>query len=236
MKALCQLSAMVAIALGLTVLSFMFTLTDVRTESVALTLFTVGIPALLLTLWARPETPHPDLLRRLLRFVLPAAIVTTIFGVGVYTFFYELVLRGVNAYQIPPEAVAQWEAYTGLSYQADEGFGEAAATIVAQTALSTFVSFAAFGLILFLEPPSRLFTGWAPVSPDKRPAWLALALAIIYVVVLFTPVTASYFGLVTPGGPEAEVMLVTLPLWFLILRALWRAKLFDRLLTVGDRS
>jgi cation-transporting ATPase E len=116
-------------------------------------------------------------------------------------------------------------------------FGPAAATIVAQTALSTFVSFAAFGLILFLEPPSRLFTGWAPVSPDKRPVLLALALAIIYVVVLVTPITADYFGLVTPGvrGPEWKVMLVTLPLWFLTLRTIWRARLFDRLLTVGDR-
>jgi hypothetical protein len=31
-------------------------------------------------------------------------------------------------------------------------------------------------------------------------------------------------------------MLVTVPLWFLSLRTIWRAKLFDRLLTVGDRS
>ena len=76
------------------------------------------------------------------------------------------------------------------------------------------------------------------MSPDKRPALLALALAVIYVVVLVTPITANYFGLVTPGvqGPELKVMLVTVPLWFLILRTIWRAKLFDRLLTVGDRS
>jgi cation-transporting ATPase E len=76
------------------------------------------------------------------------------------------------------------------------------------------------------------------VSPDKRPALLVLALAIIYVVVLVTPITANYFGLVTPGpqGPELKVMLITLPLWFLSLRTIWRAKLFDRLLTVGDRS
>ncbi len=160
---------------------------------------------------------------------------TMVFGVGIYTFFDKLVLKGVSTYHIPPDAAARWEAYTGLTYDT-VGFGEAAATIVAQTALSTFVSFAAFGLILFLEPPFRFFTGWAPVSPDKRPALLALALAIIYVVVLFTPVTASYFGLVTPGGPEGKVMLVTLPLWFLSLRTIWRAKLFDRLLTVGDRS
>ena len=206
-------------------------------SQVALTLFTVGLPTLFLTWWARPEPPHPDLLRRLLRFVLPAAIVTMVFGVGIYTFFYEFVLQGVSAYHIPPDAAARWSAYTGLTYDT-VGFGVAAATIVAQTALSTFVSFAAFGLILFLEPPFRFCTGWAPVSPDKRPALLALALAIIYVVVLVTPVTANYFGLVTPGvqGPELKVMLVAMPLWFLILRTIWRAKLFDRLLMVGDRS
>jgi cation-transporting P-type ATPase E len=207
-------------------------------SQVALTLFTVGIPTLLLTWWARPETPQPDLLRRLLRFVLPAAIVTTIFGVGIYTFFYTIIEQGVQTTAIPADAVARWEAYTGLLYQTDAGFGVAAASIVAQTALSTFVSLAAFGLILFLEPPFRFFTGWVPVSPDKRPALLALALAIIYVVVLVTPITANYFGLVTPGpqGPELKVMLITLPLWFLSLRTIWRAKLFDRLLTVEDRS
>jgi len=53
--------------------------------------------------------------------------------------------------------------------------------------------------------------------------------------VLFTPTAANYFGLVTPGGPEGKVMMVTLPLWFLSLRTIWRAKLFDRLLSVEDR-
>lgn len=205
-------------------------------SQVALTLFTVGIPTLLLTWWARPETPRPDLLRRLMAFVLPAAVVTAVFGVGVYTYFYTLIEKGFQMTAIPAEAVASWEAYTGLTYQTDAGFGAAAATIVAQTALSTFVSLAAFGLILFLEPPISFFAAWAPVSPDKRPALLALALAIIYVVVLVTPVTANYFGLVTPGGPEGKVMMVTLPLWILSLRTIWRAKLFERLLTVGEST
>jgi cation-transporting ATPase E len=223
-------SMLIIIAISMIGLGFPY-----EPSQVALTLFTVGIPTLLLTWWARPETPRPDLLRRLVCFVLPAAIVTMIFAVGIYTFFYEFVLKGITSYHIPPDAAARWQAYTGLSYQTDKDFGPAAATIVAQTALSTFVSFAAFGLIVFLEPPTRLFSGWVGVSPDKRPALLALALAIIYVAVLVTPITANYFGLVTPGGPEWKVMLVTLPLWFLILRTIWRLKLFDRLLTVGDR-
>jgi cation-transporting P-type ATPase E len=226
-------SMLIIIAISMIGLGFPY-----EPSQVALTLFTVGLPTLFLTWWARPEAPKPDLLRRLLCFVLPAAIVTMAFGVGIYTFFYEFILKGVTSYHIPPGAAARWEAYTGLTYQTDAEFGTAAATIVAQTALSTFVSFAAFGLILFLEPPFRFFAGWAPVSPDKRPALLALALAVIYVVVLVTPLTANYFGLVTPGvqGPEWKVMLVTLPLWFLCLRTIWRAKLFDRLLTVGDNN
>lgn len=226
-------SMLIIIAISMIGLGFPY-----EPSQVALTLFTVGLPTLFLTWWARPEPPHPDLLGRLLRFVLPAAILTMIFGVGIYTYFYELVLSGVNSYHIPADAAARWEAYTGLTYQVDADFGTAAATIVAQTALSTFVAFASFGLILFLEPPYRLFTGWAPVSPDKRPAILALVLAIIYVIVLVTPVTANYFGLVTPGiqGPEIKVMLITLPLWFLLLRLIWRARLIDKLLTVGDNS
>jgi len=110
--------------------------------------------------------------------VLPAAIVTTVFGVGIYTYFYTLIEKGLNTTVIPTDALAKWQAYN-----VDAGFGAAAATIVAQPALSTFVSFAAFGLILFLEPPLRFFTSWTSQSPDKRPALLALALAVIYVIV-----------------------------------------------------
>jgi cation-transporting ATPase E len=203
---------------------------------VALTLFTVGLPGLLLARWARAETPRPGLLRRLLLFVLPAAIVTTAFAVAIYAFFYTFVLTGANAYVIPPGAAARWEEYTGLDYQVDTGFGAAAATIVAQTALSTFVSFAAFGLILFLAPPSRFFAGWTTPTADRRPALLALALALIYLVVIATPAIASSFGLVTPGGPEPIAMLISLPLWFFALRTIWRTKLFERLLAVEDES
>jgi len=70
--------------------------------------------------------------------------VTAIFGVGIYTFFYTIIEKGVQTAAIPADAIARWQAYTGLTYQADTGFGDAAAAIVAQTALSTFVSFAAF--------------------------------------------------------------------------------------------
>jgi cation-transporting ATPase E len=222
-------STLIIIAISMIGLGFPY-----EPAQVSLTLFTVGIPTLFLTRWARPQPPRPDLLRSLARFVIPAAIVTTIFGVVIYTLFYNLILNGVSQQVIPPRVVARFENYTGLTYNVDAEFGAAAATIVAQTALSIFVSLAAFGLILFLEPPFRFFTGWTAQSPDKRPALLALGLSLIFIFVIRTPDLANYFGLLTPGGPEFRIILVIMPLWFLILRLIWRAKLFERFLSVED--
>jgi cation-transporting ATPase E len=41
--------------------------------------------------------------------------------------------------------IAAFESYTGLTYGTDTDFAEAAATLGAQTGLSTFVSLASFG-------------------------------------------------------------------------------------------
>ena len=203
---------------------------------VALTVFTVGIPSLMLTRWARPEPPEPDVLRRLARFVLPAGIVTAVMGTLVYAGFYRLIQNGVTSNHVPLRAAERWSTYTGVTV-GDANFETVTATIVAQSALSGFVSFAAFGLLLFLEPPNRFFTGWTTVSPDKRPAWLALGLAGVMVAVLNIDAVANYFGLVTPGhGPEWLVYAVALPVWFLLLRTIWRRRWFERVLGLDDQA
>jgi len=105
---------------------------------------------------------------------------------------------------------------------------------VAQTNLSIFVSLTAFFLILFLEPPFRIFTGWTKGSPDRRPALLALGLFVVFMVVILTPTLANYFGLLRAGELERDVMLVAVPLWFLALRTAWQTKFFERFLSVDD--
>ncbi|MFN8444666.1 MAG: HAD-IC family P-type ATPase [Caldilineaceae bacterium] len=53
-------------------------------SQVALTTFTVGVPAFFLTLWAKPRTVEPNILQSLVRFVLPVALLTMLMGVGIY--------------------------------------------------------------------------------------------------------------------------------------------------------
>jgi cation-transporting ATPase E len=196
---------------------------------VGLTLLTVGVPTLFLTMWARPTPPDPHMLASLARFVLPAGVVTAAGGVAVYAYLYTKVSQGVLDSTMPTSVVRSFESYTGLAYT-DAGFREAAATIGAQTGLSTFVSFAAFALILFLEPPHRIFASWTPTSPDKRPAVLVALLVLAFVAVLFTPALSDYFGLTGPASPVFTSVLPTLVVWFLVLTAMFRFRVLDRIL------
>ena len=155
-----------------------------------LTLLTVGVPTLFLTMWARPEPPDPQLLTRLWRFVVPAVVVTAAGGVALYAYHYTFLSAGIA--DAPEFVLESFERYTGVSSD-DVGFPEAAATIGAQTALSTFVSYAAFLLILFLRPPNRFFASWARPDGDRRPALNAI-----------TRLRTSQAGRLSPSGRVQE--------------------------------
>jgi cation-transporting ATPase E len=197
---------------------------------VGLTLFTVGIPTLFLATWARPSAPDPHLLATLGRFVVPAGLVTAGGGVAVYAYLYTHVTQGLANPATRAGFIKEFERYTGLRYGVDAGFSEAAATVGAQTGLSTFVSLASILLILFLEPPSRLFASWTVPSPDRRPVILVAILVAVLVGVLFTPALSGYFGLTGPARPVYTAVLPTLVVWFLALSAAYRLRLLDGVL------
>ncbi len=197
--------------------------------NVGLTLLTVGVPTLFLTTWARPTRPDPQLLTTLWRFVVPAVVVTAAGGVGVYAFHYTTLLDGLSRADAPAGFLTAFERFTGLSSD-DVGFAEAAATIGAQTALSTFVSYAAFLLILFLRPPHRFFASWTRPDGDRRPAVLVAALVVAFSAGLFVPAFTGYFGLTDAADPVFRTVLPALVVWFAVLSAMYRARLLERAL------
>lgn len=116
------------------------------------------------------------------------------------------------------------------SYNADADFAGAAATLGAQTGLSTFVGPASFVLVLFLLPPHRFLAAWtAPVS-DRRPAWLVLGLIVVFAGVVGTPTLSSYFGLTGAARPVFLVVLPVLVCWSAIMWVVLRFRLMDRML------
>lgn len=197
---------------------------------VALVLFTVGVPTMVLTAWAAPEPLTDRLFASLARFVMPVSVVTAVFGGLLYVGVYEATRRGLVAHTLPGRVVARYELFTGVAASQSE-FTERAATIVAQTGLTTFTSVTAFVLILFLVPPRRMFTGWAPLSADRRPGLLAAGLFVVLLVILAVKPLATYFYLVRDPGIGIAVLL-TVPPWFLTLRAAWRHSVLDRMLSL----
>jgi cation-transporting ATPase E len=199
-----------------------------------LTLFTVGLPTLFLTAWARPVPPDPHLLGTLGRFVIPAAVLTAGGGVAVYASLYTRVASGFTDGNVPAGVIREFERYTGLTYGVDADFTDAAATIGAQTGLSTFVSLASVLLILVLAPPTRWFAAWTRPTGDKRPAILVAGLLAVLVAALFTPAVSNYFGLTGAVPPVYNTVLPVLAAWFVVLAAAYRFRVLDRLLGLRE--
>ncbi|RIK41304.1 MAG: haloacid dehalogenase [Chloroflexi bacterium] len=194
------------------------------------TAITVGLPAFFLTLWARPQAKTEPLLPALARFVLPVALWSMLIGVALYTFVYYRTGLALSEAFIPPGLIARFERYTGMTYQVDQQFGLTATTIVAQTALSVFLSLGALVLILFLEPPVALLATWRTVSPDRRPALLAVGLMVLLVAALYVPAVANFLGFLPPFRPIWRDILVALMVWALGLWLIWRKRWVERLL------
>jgi cation-transporting ATPase E len=176
-----------------------------------LTLLTVGIPSVALAAWARPDlAPGPPGLRRVFHFVLPAAVTLALVELGVHLMAY-LSALGTT----PAEAAAG-----------------APATAIAQSAVTSVGILCGLLLVVFVEPPSETWVGGDDLSGDWRPGLLALGLALIYATLLAVPNLRAFFSLVPLDGQAYVLLVVTAALWALVVRQLWRTRLFERFLDV----
>ncbi|MEM7126780.1 MAG: HAD-IC family P-type ATPase [Chloroflexota bacterium] len=217
--------ALIIIAVMMVGLNFPF-----EPSQLGLTTFSVGLPAFMVTLWARPEERNEPLLSSMVRFVLPFALWTMLLAVILFSFFHFQVSDSLADAELPERAIERFEQLTGLTAGVDAEFSEVAATLVAQTVLSTFVSLATMLLVLFLHPPIPFFTGWRPLSSDWRPAIMTVVLAIAFVVAIDIRPVSDYFGIA--GMPEWVLAILggLLVVWLLGFRLILRRRWVDKLL------
>jgi cation-transporting ATPase E len=187
-----------------------------------LTLLSVGIPTVLLAVWARPgrRVANPTLPQRLAHFVIPAALVAGVLGLVVFyaPLLYRLSLMGAQ--------VANQEAAQRLTSQGGLiGAG--------QTALTAFLVIVGLLLVVFVEPPYRWWVGADAYSGDKRPLLLALGLAVAFVIVMTVPDLAASFELAPLAAGDVVLVLAAALVWLVVSRWMWRRRILERYFAVA---
>lgn len=195
----------------------------------------VGLPTLGLAIWARPgPMPKRGMLREIARFVVPASISISFFGVIVYVVAFFIGIVNVLDIPVTPEAIASFEEYIGIDYTLTtaDAYVVEVAHLVAQTSLTAFTVFASLLLLVFVEPPIPFFVAGDEYSGDWRPTLLAIALFIVYLVIISVPSFRSFFEMIDlPVLAYVGILAITL-IWMLLLRMAWRRNWLERFLQV----
>ncbi len=190
---------------------------DLRNGS-ALTLFTVGIPTAMLAVWAQPGArDHDSLGRTLARFVIPAAVLSSL--AGLFVLYGSLILRlGTNV------AVGTTSATDPVAFDA--------ALKVAQSALTSFLVFAGLVLVVFVEPPLQALAVIEPRSRDWRPTIMAIVLGAFFLGLMATNAGRSVFALHLVGRVEVALVLGAVVGWAILLALTWRYRIVERFLGI----
>jgi cation-transporting ATPase E len=191
----------------------------VRNASV-ITLLTVGVPSVFLALWARPGAQtraRTSLSSDLWRFVIPAAVFSSLLGLTVFYGTIELRLWSLGLLGGAPDTAVLEEATT-------------ASVPFAQTALSAFLVFCGLFLVILVEPPTRWWVGGEELSGDWKPTLLAIGLMAAFLVISVTPSLRTVAAL-SPLEPRyLPLIAAALVVWLFLVRLAWRGRLIERFL------
>jgi len=179
------------------------------------TLFAVGIPAVLLAVWARPgPTAKGGLVQRLANFVLTPVLFTS--AIGLLLFYAVLLIPASD----PTLSAAQ------TAQIVERGVP------IAQTALSSFLVLAGLLLVVFVEPPVEWLSGGDVVSGDWKPTLMAGALLIGFTIISLSPELRAVFSLSALKPVEWALVGAATAVWFVIVRFFYRRRILTRFLGI----
>ncbi len=181
--------------------------------------FAVGIPGVLLALWARPGERQENRNARIFHFIMPPILTTSILSL--------LVLYGSLWMRLNVDgALAAGTSVSELSSAI------ASELPYAQTAVVTFLTFTLLALVIFVKPPFKFLGVVAPVSPDKRYALLAGALMLVYLGIMATPFGRTLYGLELLSPTMLALLALAFAAWAALVVVMWRKRSVEKFLGV----
>jgi cation-transporting ATPase E len=181
-----------------------------------ITTLVVGIPSIGAALWAKAGQPQQrSLIRSTLHFGLPSTLTLALVGLIVYLGY--LIIASIIT-PLPDGGVTT-NYINGL-------------LAVPRSALVTILIFCGLLLIPFHKPPTQFWVGGQPFSGDWRYTLVALAMLIIYFVILAVPQFRELVELTLLGIFDYVILALIALVWGIVLRAVWRRNLLGWFLGV----
>jgi cation-transporting ATPase E len=193
---------------------------------------TIGIPTFALALWARPDQERRGLILSVLHFAFPAGITTFLFGFLLYVFTFNSIVHGGRSVAALRSDVAAFQTYAGIDYKiyTQDQFVYEVAVLFSQTVLTVYSVLVGLALVLFVEPPFQWFVGGDRYSGDKRPTVLAGGILILLIISLSVPRFRRFWELLPLAWTDYVLIAGAVVAWMLVVRYVWRARLFERFL------
>ena len=208
---------LVIIAIRIAGLPFPFTVK----QSSLLALFTTALPAIGLTVWSHAGVNQTkSLFQSVLRFVFPAAIITSLIAVLL------LIALTLNQYFIFQESVDLLKPINLIDLQN----AIQASSSYFQTILVLFLVYSGLSLVILASPPSTHIAFGASSRRDWRPTILILCLVIIFQILYFIPSIREFWELQKIGLTELLILGITYFVWLGLLILTWKYKLINKLL------
>ncbi|MES0361809.1 MAG: HAD family hydrolase, partial [Anaerolineales bacterium] len=174
--------------------------------------FTITFPIIVMSAWSSAgRLTEFEMRRKLANFIIPTAITMTILAFAVYyVFLNRTPTPGFNAWvteKLNYANVQRFYAELGVTYA---------------------LLIAGWLRLLFLQPPSRLWVGAAPLRGDKRLYRLVAFMVALFVLVLSVPIFQVWFKVTwLPYWTDYLIVALFVAIWALLLSVIWRLRLIE---------
>jgi cation-transporting ATPase E len=103
---------------------------------------------------------------------------------------------------------------------------------VAQTALASFLVLAGLLLVIFVEPPTKWWTGGDELSGDWKPTIMAVLLIVAFFIISALPFARDFFALTEMTPFEWALVCGATVIWMFAVRFFWRHSITARFLGI----
>jgi magnesium-transporting ATPase (P-type) len=182
--------------------------------------FTITFPNIVMSAWSSAgRLTEVEMRRKLVHFIIPTAITMTLLTFVIYYVFLN---------RTPTPGFQTWVTEQ-LNYEDVRVF-------YAELGVTYALLMAGWLLLFFLQPPSRLWVGAAPLRGDNRLYSLVAIMITLFVLVLSVPILQVWFKVTwLPYWTDYLIVALFVSIWAFLLSVIWRLRLIELIANIFAR-